>query len=246
MRLLSALSHDNVVRLEEIVTAAADDGEGEAGSGGVPSAIYMVFEYCDGDLGDVLKAVREGRLRLTQAHLRSFTRQVHACMQVKRWVPACIGRDEGRGMRGRQRQGRAPHTHACTHTLRHRTSRCWRGCTTSTRTRSCTATSRVSACLHPCAALFHPSPSASLHFLTRIHAAANILVTRDCRVKIGDWGLGRAWSGAEKARYTDNVCTLWYRAPELLMGVANYTLAVDMWSIGCARSLVCLMHLSQA
>jgi serine/threonine protein kinase len=57
-------------------------------------------------------------------------------------------------------------------------------------------------------------------------------VTRDCRIKIGDWGLGRAWSGLEKARYTDNVCTLWYRAPELLMGVANYSLAVDMWSIG--------------
>lgn len=97
--------------------------------------------------------------------------------------------------------------------------------------------------MRPCAAFPFP-PSASFHFPFRIHPATNILVTRDCRVKIGDWGLGRAWSGAEKARYTDNVCTLWYRAPELLMGVANYTLAVDMWSIGCAGSLVCLLYRS--
>ena len=75
MRLLSSLSHENVVRLEEIVTSAP--GEGEEGSGsGVPSTIYMVFEFCDGDLNDVLKAVREGRLRLTPSHLRCFTRQM--------------------------------------------------------------------------------------------------------------------------------------------------------------------------
>jgi serine/threonine protein kinase len=29
------------------------------------------------------------------------------------------------------------------------------------------------------------------------------------------------------------VVTLWYRAPELLMGVASYTTAIDIWSIGC-------------
>lgn len=77
IRLLSALSHENVVRLEEIVSSGEGSGEGgDSSSNGVPSTIYMVFEFCDGDLNDVLKAVREGRLRLTPSHLRCFTRQM--------------------------------------------------------------------------------------------------------------------------------------------------------------------------
>lgn len=27
--------------------------------------------------------------------------------------------------------------------------------------------------------------------------------------------------------------TLWYRAPELILGQREYTTAVDMWSVGC-------------
>jgi len=33
--------------------------------------------------------------------------------------------------------------------------------------------------------------------------------------------------------YSHNVVTLWYRAPELLLGQKKYTSAVDMWSVGC-------------
>lgn len=29
------------------------------------------------------------------------------------------------------------------------------------------------------------------------------------------------------------MCTIWYRAPELLLGACHYTRAVDIWSIGC-------------
>lgn len=32
---------------------------------------------------------------------------------------------------------------------------------------------------------------------------------------------------------TDLVVTLWYRAPELLLGATVYDTAIDMWSIGC-------------
>ena len=33
--------------------------------------------------------------------------------------------------------------------------------------------------------------------------------------------------------YTHEVVTLWYRAPEILLGSCKYSKAVDMWSVGC-------------
>lgn len=34
-------------------------------------------------------------------------------------------------------------------------------------------------------------------------------------------------------RYTNNVVTLWYRAPELLLGERNYGPPIDLWAVGC-------------
>lgn len=33
--------------------------------------------------------------------------------------------------------------------------------------------------------------------------------------------------------YTHEVVTLWYRAPEVLLGTKYYTTTVDLWSVGC-------------
>jgi serine/threonine protein kinase len=33
--------------------------------------------------------------------------------------------------------------------------------------------------------------------------------------------------------YTHEVVTLWYRAPEVLLGTNAYSLPVDIWSIEC-------------
>nr|GMC58094.1 cell division control protein 2 homolog D [Ipomoea batatas] len=33
--------------------------------------------------------------------------------------------------------------------------------------------------------------------------------------------------------YTHEILTLWYRAPEVLLGATHYSTAVDMWSVGC-------------
>ena len=33
--------------------------------------------------------------------------------------------------------------------------------------------------------------------------------------------------------YTNEVVTLHYRAPELLLGATKYSTAIDMWSLGC-------------
>jgi cyclin-dependent kinase 8/11 len=67
----------------------------------------------------------------------------------------------------------------------------------------------------------------------------NILVVghgrRRGQVKLADFGLARIYKDPIKA-LTDVervVVTLWYRAPELLLGAKHYTKAVDMWSVGC-------------
>jgi serine/threonine protein kinase len=62
--------------------------------------------------------------------------------------------------------------------------------------------------------------------------AANILVSRTGRLKIADWGLARP-ENAKLQRYTPTVFTLWFRPPEILMGILKYESSADMWSVGC-------------
>lgn len=62
----------------------------------------------------------------------------------------------------------------------------------------------------------------------------NVLVDEEpeLRVRIADFGLARA-TNAPAQLYTTEVTTLWYRAPEVLLGSQTYTEAVDVWSAGC-------------
>ena len=39
---------------------------------------------------------------------------------------------------------------------------------------------------------------------------------------------------SQDGKYTQKVCTLWYRPPELLLGMKEYRSAIDMWSVGYA------------
>ena len=61
---------------------------------------------------------------------------------------------------------------------------------------------------------------------------ANILVT-DGQIKLADFGLARTFTPGSSSALTHEVVTLWYRAPEILLGAGAYTSAVDMWSVGC-------------
>lgn len=64
---------------------------------------------------------------------------------------------------------------------------------------------------------------------------ANILLTSSGVVKIGDLGLARLYSQPLQPLYNGDkvVVTIWYRAPELLMGTRHYTPAIDIWAVGC-------------
>ncbi|CAN6581694.1 unnamed protein product [Malus baccata var. baccata] len=61
----------------------------------------------------------------------------------------------------------------------------------------------------------------------------NLLLDKERGIlKIADLGLGRAFTVPLKS-YTHEIVTLWYRAPEVLLGSAHYSTGVDMWSVGC-------------
>jgi len=62
--------------------------------------------------------------------------------------------------------------------------------------------------------------------------ASNLLINRKGELKIADWGLARSWN-SEMKRLTNKVITLWYRPPELLLGMIDYSTKIDMWSVGC-------------
>ncbi|KAL4567084.1 hypothetical protein LXL04_022656 [Taraxacum kok-saghyz] len=51
-------------------------------------------------------------------------------------------------------------------------------------------------------------------------------------IKLADFGLARAFS-VPLTTLTHEVVTLWYRAPEVLLGCEQYSTPLDVWAIGC-------------
>ncbi|KAK6937991.1 Protein kinase domain [Dillenia turbinata] len=62
---------------------------------------------------------------------------------------------------------------------------------------------------------------------------SNLLVDNNGVLKIADFGLATCFTPGQNQPLTSRVVTLWYRAPELLLGCTDYGVAVDMWSAGC-------------
>tara|TARA_R110002003_G_scaffold55_4_gene4951 strand:- start:7643 stop:8992 length:1350 start_codon:yes stop_codon:yes gene_type:complete len=61
---------------------------------------------------------------------------------------------------------------------------------------------------------------------------SNILLNNRGQLKLADFGMAR-YIPPPDAPLTQLVVTLWYRAPELLLGTTTYGTEIDMWSIGC-------------
>jgi len=72
----------------------------------------------------------------------------------------------------------------------------------------------------------------AMHVVHRDMKGSNILVNSRGELKLADFGLAREAAHAGD-RMTGGVVTLWYRAPELLLGMPDYGRAVDVWSVGC-------------
>lgn len=73
------------------------------------------------------------------------------------------------------------------------------------------------------------------HVLHRDLKPQNLLISREKELKLGDFGLGRAF-GIPVKKFTHEVVTLWYRSPDVLLGSTQYGTPVDIWSVGCIFS----------
>jgi mitogen-activated protein kinase 1/3 len=73
----------------------------------------------------------------------------------------------------------------------------------------------------------------SANVLHRDLKPENILARHDCLLKICDFGLSKLVDEEEDYTKTQYVTTRWYRAPEIMLNVVNYTRSIDVWSVGC-------------
>ncbi|KAL8827753.1 MAG: hypothetical protein Q9170_006886 [Blastenia crenularia] len=60
----------------------------------------------------------------------------------------------------------------------------------------------------------------------------NLLINAKGQLKLADFGLARAF-GIPVNTFSNEVVTLWYRAPDVLLGSRTYNTSIDIWSAGC-------------
>ncbi|KAJ1499563.1 negative regulator of the PHO system [Coelomomyces lativittatus] len=62
----------------------------------------------------------------------------------------------------------------------------------------------------------------------------NLLINSKGELKLADFGLARTFGIINT--FSNEVVTLWYRAPDVLLGSRNYSTSIDIWSVGCIMS----------
>lgn len=68
----------------------------------------------------------------------------------------------------------------------------------------------------------------------------NLLLNANGELKLADFGLARVFNVPLQS-YSNEVVTLWYRPPDVLLGNKRYNTSIDIWSAGCifAEMVMC-------
>ena len=74
----------------------------------------------------------------------------------------------------------------------------------------------------------------SIDIIHRDLKPSNILLTKNAKVKICDFGSAvEIKDKDETGNFQNEGFTTWYKAPELIFGKRNYLFEIDIWSFGC-------------
>jgi len=142
LRILQLCEHPSIVKLKQVVTGAKMD------------SIFLVFEYCEHDMAELVRAMRNP---FSEAETKCLMLQLLSAVEFL-------------------------HSHWMVH---------------------------------------------------RDLKLSNLLFNNRGQLKLCDFGLARFFRPVDEGSYTPKVVTLWYRAPELLLGATKYSCAIDMWAVGC-------------
>eukprot|EP01133_Synstelium_polycarpum_P016719 gene16719-19873_t len=69
--------------------------------------------------------------------------------------------------------------------------------------------------------------------LEAVYQSANLLINSDGELRLTDFGLSTSFMTFSDTKYSNNVVSLYYRPPELLLGSCRYGPEIDIWSVGC-------------
>lgn len=63
---------------------------------------------------------------------------------------------------------------------------------------------------------------------------------KDGKIKLCDFGSAKELTG--NSTNTPYIVSRYYRAPELLLGVTNYNVSIDIWAVGCIMAEMALLE----
>uniref|UniRef100_A0A0E0IF20 [RNA-polymerase]-subunit kinase n=1 Tax=Oryza nivara TaxID=4536 RepID=A0A0E0IF20_ORYNI len=207
MMILRRLDHPNVIRLDGIATSR------------MHRSIYLVFDFMYSDLTRIICRPDH---RLTEPQVGKM---------LATWIEGGVesGADEvkrklsTKAINGRVEKGAVPdhEVESKPRAVAVGRSGSWFARPRGTRRIKCYMQQLLSG-------LQHCHERGILH---RDIKGSNLLIDRHGVLKIGDFGLANYYG--RRRPLTSRVVTLWYRAPELLLGATDYGVGIDLWSAGC-------------